>query len=78
MDDDRFGTMAQRTRNLEALYAIVSAIMATRDTDAWVAHLEAADIPVARIESVASLTAHPHLAQAGFFQTVEHPTEGPK
>ncbi|AWQ07241.1 CaiB/BaiF CoA transferase family protein [Bordetella bronchiseptica] len=77
MDDDRFGTMAQRTRNLEALYAIVSAIMATRDTDAWVAHLEAADIPVARIESVASLTAHPHLAQAGFFQTVEHPTEGP-
>jgi len=78
MDDARFSQMANRNRteNLEALYAIVSAILAERDTDAWVACLEAADIPVARIETMESLLVHPHLRQSGFFATVEHPSEG--
>ncbi|HYG43346.1 MAG TPA: CoA transferase [Bordetella sp.] len=76
MDDTRFSTMANRTENLEALYAIVSQIMATQPTDQWITQLEAADIPVARIETMESLMAHPHLAQSGFFATVEHPSEG--
>lgn len=76
MEDPRFSKMANRTENLEALYAIVSGILAGRGTDAWVACLEEADIPVARIETMESLLAHPHLRQAGFFSVVDHPTEG--
>jgi len=76
MDDPRFAKMASRTENLEALYAIVSDILAARGTDDWVARLEAADIPVARIETMESLLAHPHLQQAGFFAMLDHPSEG--
>lgn len=76
MEDPRFSKMANRTENLEALYAIVSGILAGRSTDAWVACLEGADIPVARIETMESLLAHPHLRQTGFFSMVDHPTEG--
>ncbi|AZG11196.1 CoA transferase [Pigmentiphaga sp. H8] len=76
MDDPRFSRMAARTGNLDALYAIVGEILAARGTDEWVDLLEAADIPVTRIESIESLLDHAHLRATGFFETADHPTEG--
>lgn len=76
MQDARFTRMAERTENLDALYAIVSGILATRTTDEWLNLLGAADIPVARIETMQSLLAHPHLEQTGFFEKLDHPSEG--
>ena len=76
MEDLRFKNMADRSQNFEALYEIVASVLATRSTNEWIVHLEAADIPVARIETMESLLADPHLEQAGFFETIEHPSEG--
>jgi len=76
MQDERFSTMANRSGHLEELYATVSEILASRPTDHWLACLEAADIPVARIETMESLLVHPHLRQTGFFEMIDHPTEG--
>ncbi len=76
MLDDRFGTMANRSMHIEALYTIVSRILSKETTTHWIDTLEAADIPVAKIETMKSLIAHPHLVQSEFFETVEHPTEG--
>jgi len=76
IEDPRFKLMADRTNNLEALYAIVSEILVKRGTEEWIALLEAADIPVAKIETMESLMTHPHLAASGFFATTNHPSEG--
>jgi crotonobetainyl-CoA:carnitine CoA-transferase CaiB-like acyl-CoA transferase len=76
MEDPRFTTVANRTENLEALYEIVARVLSVRRTDDWVQHLEQADIPVARIETMESLVASPHLEAVGFLDTIEHPTEG--
>ena len=76
MDEERFRTVASRTENLETLYAIVASLLMERSTEDWISLLQEADIPVARLETVESLMTHVHLAKTGFFQQLEHPTEG--
>jgi len=76
MEDARFQTVASRTRNLEALYDVVSGILRERTTDEWVSLLEEADIPVARLETMESLMRNPHLVASGFFEPLQHPSEG--
>lgn len=76
MNDKRFTTITDRTQNLEALYEIVASLLKQRSTSEWIALLEEADIPVARLETVQSLMSHVHLMKTGFFQALEHPTEG--
>jgi crotonobetainyl-CoA:carnitine CoA-transferase CaiB-like acyl-CoA transferase len=51
-------------------------VMATRTCDAWMAALEAADVPVARLHTTDSLLDDPHLRAVGFFQESDHPSEG--
>ena len=47
-------------------------------TDAeWLKQLREADIPVSPVNSIEDVINDPHLAQSGFFQTMDHPTEGP-
>ena len=65
-----------RADNISAVYAFVAEVMGTRSTDDWVAALEAADIPAARLHTVESLVDDPHLRQVGFFPEFDHPTEG--
>ncbi|GMV56413.1 MAG: CoA transferase [Betaproteobacteria bacterium] len=74
--DPRFATMGDRTRNVDALYAFVKETIATRTTDEWLAALDAADIPATPLHTPASLMSDPHLEKIGFFNWIEHPTEG--
>ena len=50
--------------------------MALHTTDDWLARLADADIPHSRVNTPDALFDDPHLAATGFFQQVEHPTEG--
>jgi crotonobetainyl-CoA:carnitine CoA-transferase CaiB-like acyl-CoA transferase len=74
--DPRFATQEARSRHYEAAYALVAEEMRKRSTAEWLAALEAADIPVERMNSLADILADPHLAAIGYFGTVEHPSEG--
>jgi crotonobetainyl-CoA:carnitine CoA-transferase CaiB-like acyl-CoA transferase len=74
--DPRFATQEARSRNYEPVYGLMIEEMRRRTTDEWVAALEAADIPVQRMNSLADIVADPHLAAIGYFRTVEHPSEG--
>jgi len=76
MQDSRFSSLADRSIHIDALYTIVSNIFSTRPTAHWIELLESADIPVAKIETMESLLTHPHLIESGFFETMEHPSEG--
>lgn len=76
LSDERFSTVASRTKNTNAIYEIVAKTVATRPTDWWLQELEKADIPAVRLATIDSLIDDPHLKAVGFFDEVEHPTEG--
>ncbi len=65
-----------RARHIAAIYAFLAELFPTRTTAEWIALLERADIPVARLNSVEDLVADPHLAATGFFAMEAHPSEG--
>jgi crotonobetainyl-CoA:carnitine CoA-transferase CaiB-like acyl-CoA transferase len=74
--DARFATQEVRSKHYDAAYAFVAEEMKKRTTAQWIEALEAADIPVQRMNTLADIVADPHLAATGYFRSVEHPTEG--
>ena len=76
LDDPRFATLAARTRNTDALYAIVAGALATGSTEAWLARLRAADIPVTEVRRLDELRDDPQLRASGFLRQRTHPSEG--
>lgn len=63
-----FRSPAQRQAHIGALYAIVAASLEARGTDAWLAALEAIDVPCSRVAMPADLLDDPHLREVGFFE----------
>ena len=76
MKDVRFATQANRARHISEIYAWLAKIIITRTTAEWMALMEKADIPVARVNEIADLIDDPHLEATGFFSIEEHPSEG--
>jgi len=74
--DPRFADQPSRSKNIDALYEIVTEIMADRTSAEWLRVLEDADIPVMPMNSPEDLFDCPHLTAVGMFPEVEHPTEG--
>lgn len=69
--------MDTRSRNIGAVYDMVAQLALTRTTEEWLTLMEQADIPAMPVHSLSDLPHDPHLWATGFFQQVEHPTEGP-
>lgn len=59
LEDPRFLAMSDRTRNVDALYAFVAEVIATRTTAEWMEALARADIPVAPMHTPDSLMDDP-------------------
>jgi hypothetical protein len=76
LDDPRYKTLASRLKNIEALYEELGRIATTRTNAEWLAELDRRNIPAMSVNSLESLLHDPHLEAVGFWQTVEHPTEG--
>jgi crotonobetainyl-CoA:carnitine CoA-transferase CaiB-like acyl-CoA transferase len=74
--DPRFVDPVKRSENINTLYGILADLVAKRTTAEWSELLKNADIPMAPILSPDDLLEDPHLKAIGFFQAVEHPTEG--
>jgi crotonobetainyl-CoA:carnitine CoA-transferase CaiB-like acyl-CoA transferase len=74
--DPRFVDPVKRSENINTLYGILADLVAKRTTAEWTELLKNADIPMAPILSPDDLLEDPHLKAIGFFQEVEHPTEG--
>jgi len=75
-DDPRFQTIAARTANIDALYTWLAARMKMRSTAEWRAALDAADVPNGAVNDLMGVVGDPYLNEAGFFQEIDHPTEG--
>lgn len=71
-----FGTMRGRQANLAAVWAEVGTLIAQRTSAEWLTLLAGTDIPHAVLNDLENLLDDPHLAETGFWQMFEHPTEG--
>jgi crotonobetainyl-CoA:carnitine CoA-transferase CaiB-like acyl-CoA transferase len=76
LDDARFATLASRTQHIAELYGILAEALLARTSAEWLVDLDAADIPVMPLHTLESVVEDPHLEAVGFFQAVEHPSEG--
>ncbi|MEO9191772.1 MAG: CoA transferase, partial [Acetobacteraceae bacterium] len=76
IEDSRFATIAARTANVDAVYAVLTEAMTARTTAEWLAILTELDIPCGATASLPDLLQDAYLRETGFFQTREHPLEG--
>jgi crotonobetainyl-CoA:carnitine CoA-transferase CaiB-like acyl-CoA transferase len=76
IDDERFKTLADRVRNIDATNQTTAKIMATRTTAEWLEVLANSGIPHIVVNTLEGLAEDPHLNATGFWQSYDHPTEG--
>jgi crotonobetainyl-CoA:carnitine CoA-transferase CaiB-like acyl-CoA transferase len=74
--DPRVTDDTRRSRSIAELYAILAEILPMRSTQEWLALFEELDIPAARMNTLDDVLTDPHLAAVGFFEEMNHPTEG--
>lgn len=76
LEDPRFTTLADRVRNIDDTYSQTGMILATRTTADWLALFESSGVPASRVNTLEDLGDDPHLQATGFWQQVDHPSEG--
>ncbi|GAB2621594.1 CaiB/BaiF CoA transferase family protein [Pseudactinotalea suaedae] len=74
--DERFATNPDRMRNRAELADLISEVLATDTTDAWVERLLAAGVPAGKIQPYDAVLADPHTQAREMVQTIPHPVEG--
>ncbi|MGO1121085.1 CaiB/BaiF CoA transferase family protein [Rhodovibrionaceae bacterium A322] len=74
--DPRFESLATRVANSQEIYGLLADIVATRTTAEWQRDLDAANIPVQRVNTKEDLLNDEQLEASGFWHFKEHPTEG--
>lgn len=74
--DTRFHSAATRTHFFDEAYAMVAGFIAERTTAEWLALFAAHDLPAVPVTRIEDLPDDPQVAQTGFVQTIDHPTEG--
>lgn len=74
--DSRFSSVTARFANVTELYVIRNAGLKHKTTAEWLELFDQVGIPAMPCHTLDSLMEDPHLNDVGFFQKVEHPTEG--
>jgi len=74
--DERFANLASRLHNIDATYDEVAKTMAGKTTAEWLEILADSSVPTMVVNSLEDLIDDPHLQATGFWQQLEHPTEG--
>lgn len=74
--DPRLSDHAVRTKHYSEVYAMLADIFTTRTSAEWLALLAENDIPGVPLYTLDDLINDPHLEAVGFFQQMDHPTEG--
>jgi crotonobetainyl-CoA:carnitine CoA-transferase CaiB-like acyl-CoA transferase len=74
--DPRFKTQESRTQYALEIGEFLARHFATRKTQEWVELLRGIDVPASQVNTMEDLMTDPHLRASGFFEEMEHPTEG--
>ncbi len=70
---DDLATLAQRARQIDAVYALLAGTFRERTTQDWLELFRRLGIPAAPIRTTDELFDNPHLNAIGFFETVDAP-----
>ena len=74
--DPRFSTVQARFANVKDYFEIRNGALKTKTTAEWLEILDRGDVPAMPYHTLDSLLEDPHLADVGFFELKDHPTEG--
>ena len=74
--DPRFPDMKTRLTNVNDMNAAIQEALLPQTTDEWLKRLEPTNVPHMRVNTLDDLFTDPHLEESGFWETMEHPTEG--
>lgn len=70
--DPRFASIAERTRHIDVLYALLGAIVGQESTEYWLDFCQRFEIPAGRVNALDDLRLDPHLNRVGFFTDIVH------
>lgn len=76
IEDARFKTLSSRVTNIDDTYQETAKIMLTRTTGDWLELFGGTSVPTNMVNTLQGLKDDPHLQAVGFWQEVDHPTEG--
>lgn len=76
VEDERFSSMRTRLKNINESYRITGEIVGERTRDEWVSLLGETNVPMMIVNSLDDLIDDPQLNASGFWQEMDHPTEG--
>ena len=76
-DDPQLHSIRGRTERIDELYRLVEEELAKRPTAEWIEVLRRNAIPAMPVNGIEDLFDDEHLEAVGFFEDVEHPSEGP-
>lgn len=76
MQDERFRNLESRHANINALYALLGEILATRTTSQWLDDLDAGNVPAMAVLTGDDLIEDRHLKAVDFWQFGEDPELG--
>jgi crotonobetainyl-CoA:carnitine CoA-transferase CaiB-like acyl-CoA transferase len=74
--DPRFSSVEARFANVNEYFQIRVEALGAKTTAEWLEILERSDVPAMPYNTLDALLADPHLADVGFFELKDHPTEG--
>ena len=74
--DERFIDMSTRLKNINESYRVTGEIIAERTREEWLELLGDTKVPTMVVNSLDELIDDPHLVETGFWQEMDHPTEG--
>jgi crotonobetainyl-CoA:carnitine CoA-transferase CaiB-like acyl-CoA transferase len=75
-NDPRFKNVANRAANTREYYSIREKALQSKTTAEWLAIFDRYDVPAMPYHTLDSIFDDPHLRDVGFFERVEHPTQG--
>jgi crotonobetainyl-CoA:carnitine CoA-transferase CaiB-like acyl-CoA transferase len=74
--DPRFSSVTARFKNVTEYHQIRNSALQQKTTAEWMAIFDRTGVPAMPYHTLDSLMDDPHLREVGFFQKLDHPTEG--
>lgn len=74
--DPRFDSAASRTENAADYFEVRASGLLKKTTAEWLEIFDKLDVPAAAYNKIDDLLDDPHLNDIGFFEEIEHPTQG--
>lgn len=75
--DPRFITNPLRLKHKDELIPLLEEVFITKTTDEWVALMDEHDVPLAPVNTLDRVMAHPQVAHREMIQIIDHPVAGP-